>query len=119
MSEARELAARYFAEIDDRFNIERDAVRDRAARARDGVAHGAFALRDRLDALAPQADSRPDPFAYVNPLDAAPTDDAFAYEPIPDTPLAEATDMYHSTYDASDDVSAAFDGEGIPVWRDP
>jgi hypothetical protein len=118
MSDAHELAARYLAELDDRYHADLDAVRDRAARARDGITHGAFTLRDTLESFAPAAHGgRPDSFAYVNPMDGEAADGAFAYDAIPDSPLAPATDMYHSAYSASAD-SDAYDTDGIPIRRD-
>jgi hypothetical protein len=119
VSEAHDLAARYLAELDDRYRSDLGAVRERAARVRDGVIHGAFALREQLDALAPQP-----PPAAESPFPEIPTygssleaESGYRFDPIPDTPLAPATDMYHSAYDPAADAFAA-DDDGIPIWRD-
>ncbi len=126
MSEAHELAARYLAELDDRYQSDVGAVRERAARVRDGVQHGAFALREQLDALAPPpapappdaASAFPEIPTYGSSLDSE-ARSGYLYDPIPDTPLAPATDMYHSAYDPAADADAfAADDDGIPIWRD-
>ncbi len=123
MSDTHELAARYLAELDERYRSDVGAVRERAERVRDGVTHGAFALREQLDALAPRpAPDLEAPFSeiptYGNTFDGEPGS-GYSYDPIPDTPLAPATDMYHSAYDPADDADAfAADDDGIPIWRD-